>query len=268
MKILVGAVLASFMVCGSASAQSTEADISARLMGKPLLLRGFWMDDKLKFDGSGSPEKLYKTGSFTTSAFTPTKVSLGGDHLKIEGIRTILKLQFRTVERVQIMKSLPRGGDPEKVTIEVDGHGNRDFTKALDAIFAESLSDLIPSLPEYWQNYANQHFANVPTQKLPTARSYAQAKVGGDVTPPIVLKSVDPQYSDAAKYLKYSGAVLMELDIEKDGTPSHVSILQALGAGLDEQAVTAIRQYRFTPATRAGEPVVVYLSLGVNFQIF
>jgi hypothetical protein len=91
MKTLVGAVLASFMVCGSAAAQSTEADISARLTGKPLQLRGFWMDDKLKFDATGSPVGTGTEGSFTESAFDAKKITLRGDHLRIGGQRVGLE---------------------------------------------------------------------------------------------------------------------------------------------------------------------------------
>jgi TonB family protein len=274
MKTLMGVVLASFLVCGSASAQSTEADISARLMGKPLQLRGFWMDDKLKFDATGSPAQPYRTGPFTTSAFSMRKVQVSGSHLKIEGMRMAITFaRDGTMARVPMTKGAFGNATPEKVTIEVDGHGNPDFTKELDAIFAESLDALTPSLPEYWRAYALKHFGDptvpvAPAATKPPTTMVKRAKIGGAVKPPRLLQSVDPDFTDMARRLKYSGNVLVNLDVDKDGMPSHISIARPAGMGLDEQAIAAVARYKFAPAMKDGEPVVVELSIDVNFQIF
>jgi periplasmic protein TonB len=37
--------------------------------------------------------------------------------------------------------------------------------------------------------------------------------------------------------------------------------------GLDQAALDAVRQWKFEPATRAGEPVDVYYNLTVNFRL-
>jgi TonB family protein len=269
MKMVVAMVLALGVLCGGATAQSTEAEISARLMGKPLQLRGFWMDDKLKFDAAGTPVDVYKTGPFTTSAFELKKVSISGDRLKLEGIRVGLTFsRDGRMARVPMVKGGFGSSSPEKMTIEVDGHGNRDFTKELDAIFAETLEDLTPSLPDYWQHYANGHFLAWPKGDGSAVPNAKPSKIGGTVKPPRLLKSVDPAFDAAARDLKYSGDALVRLHVETDGTPSHIMIDRPIGLGLDEQAVAAVARYRFAPATRDGEPVVVELSVDVNFQIF
>ena len=56
--------------------------------------------------------------------------------------------------------------------------------------------------------------------------------------------------------------------VDKDGNPSHVRVVRGAGHGLDEKAVEAVRQYRFKPATKDGEPVMVDLYIDVKFQIF
>jgi TonB family protein len=269
MKTVVVWILALSALCGSAAAQSTEAEIAARLMGKPLQLRGFWMDDKLKFDASGTPVNVYKIGSFTTAAFELKKVSISGDRLKLEGIRIGLTFsRDGSTARVPMVKGSYGSSSPEKMTIEVDGHGNRDFTKELDAIFAESLEALTPSLPDYWQHYADGHFLAWPKGDGSAVPSPKLNKIGGAVKPPRVLKSVDPEFDAAARSLKYSGDALVCLHVESDGTPSHIMIERPVGLGLDEQAVAAVARYRFAPAMRDGEPVVVEVSIDVNFQIF
>jgi TonB family protein len=266
MKILSGAVLAFFMVCGSASGQSTEADISARLMGKPLQLRGFWMDDKLKFDATGSPAGTATEGSFTESAFDAKKVSLNGDQLHIEGQRVGLKFERDgTVERMPLFHSGVLKKTPETVVIDIDGQSNHDFTKALDAIFASSLAELTPSLRPYWQAYARRHFLN---EEPPVAPSRTGVnKIAGTVRPPRVLTSVDPPFSESAREFKVSGETLIDLVVDEQGHPTQFSIARPLGLGLDERAIAAILQYRFAPATRDGVPIKVELSIGVNFKI-
>ena len=58
------------------------------------------------------------------------------------------------------------------------------------------------------------------------------------------------------------------LIVEKDGSPSHVSIARPVGLGLDEAAVAAVEKYQFAPATQDGNPVAVDLYIDVNFRIF
>jgi protein TonB len=93
-------------------------------------------------------------------------------------------------------------------------------------------------------------------------------RVGGSVTPPKVIKSVDARFSEQARAAKVGGTVTLSLVIEKDGTPSHVRVIKGIGYGLDEKAIAAVQQYRFKPAMRDGEPVATQINIQVNFKIF
>jgi protein TonB len=44
-------------------------------------------------------------------------------------------------------------------------------------------------------------------------------------------------------------------------------VRRGLGAGLDERAVEAVRQWKFTPARRLGEPVDVLVEVAVEFMM-
>jgi protein TonB len=44
-------------------------------------------------------------------------------------------------------------------------------------------------------------------------------------------------------------------------------VLQGLSWGLNERAVQAVRQWRFTPARRQGSPVDVIVEVAVEFKI-
>jgi TonB family protein len=92
--------------------------------------------------------------------------------------------------------------------------------------------------------------------------------VGGGVSPPTVISSVDPEYSDEARRAKYTGIVVVTLIVDTQGNPQHVSVVRRLGMGLDEKAVEAVRQYKFKPAMYQGHAVPVEVNIEVNFQIY
>jgi protein TonB len=92
--------------------------------------------------------------------------------------------------------------------------------------------------------------------------------VGGSVRPPVVIYSVDPEFSEEARKAKFSGNVEVYLIVDASGNPSHVRVVRGVGMGLDEKAVDAVRQYKFKPAMQNGKPVAVDLYIDVNFQIF
>jgi protein TonB len=46
-----------------------------------------------------------------------------------------------------------------------------------------------------------------------------------------------------------------------------VRLVRGLGAGLDQRAIDAVRQWRFSPARRFGTPVDVLVQIAVEFRI-
>ncbi len=92
--------------------------------------------------------------------------------------------------------------------------------------------------------------------------------VGGTVRAPIVIYSVDPEFSEEARKAKFSGNVEVYLWVDENGNPSHIRVARGVGMGLDEKAKEAVAQYKFKPAMQNGKPVKVDLYIDVNFQIF
>jgi protein TonB len=92
--------------------------------------------------------------------------------------------------------------------------------------------------------------------------------VGGGVSAPTVIYSVDPEYSDEARRAKYTGIVMVSLIVDAQGVPQHVRVVRQLGMGLDEKAIEAVRQYKFKPAMFQGKAVPVEVNIEVNFQIY
>ncbi|MBU8894617.1 TonB family protein [Corallococcus sp. M34] len=104
----------------------------------------------------------------------------------------------------------------------------------------------------------------------------ALGAVGGDALtlkqvsrPPVVLTQVAPQYPRRAKDERVTGLVLVRVIIGTDGKvePEHTRVMRSV-AGLDEAAVAAVSQWRFSPALgREGRPVRVIVDIPMNFTL-
>lgn len=93
-------------------------------------------------------------------------------------------------------------------------------------------------------------------------------RIGGGVSAPVVLFAPEPEFSEEARKAKAAGNVLVYLQVDAQGRPTHVRVLRGIGLGLDEKAVEAVRQYKFKPALEDGKAVPVEMNVEVNFQIF
>lgn len=93
-------------------------------------------------------------------------------------------------------------------------------------------------------------------------------RIGGGVSAPVVLFAPEPEFSEEARKAKVAGNVLVYLQVDATGRPTHVRVLRGIGLGLDEKALEAVRQYKFKPAMENGHPVAVEMNVEVNFQIF
>jgi protein TonB len=90
--------------------------------------------------------------------------------------------------------------------------------------------------------------------------------VAGDITKPEPIDAPRPRYPRAARRAGVQGVVILQLVIEKDGTVRSAEVLRGLPMGVSEQAVEAVRRWRFRPATLDGQPIVVYWNLTLTFE--
>ncbi|MFZ0663811.1 MAG: energy transducer TonB [Acidobacteriaceae bacterium] len=91
---------------------------------------------------------------------------------------------------------------------------------------------------------------------------------GGGVSAPVLIYSVDPEFSDEARRAKYQGICVVSLIVDKYGNPQNIQVVRALGMGLDRKAEEAVRQYKFKPAYYHGHAVPVLINVEVNFRIY
>ena len=91
---------------------------------------------------------------------------------------------------------------------------------------------------------------------------------GVAVTSPTLLFQVRPSYTNEALLRKIQGTVLLEVIVRANGEPSNIRVIRSLDpGGLDEQAIEAVRQWRFNPGRLAGAPVDVLVMIVVDFSI-
>lgn len=90
---------------------------------------------------------------------------------------------------------------------------------------------------------------------------------GGDIKPPVVVRRVEPEYTEAARKQRLQGIVIIEAVIDAEGNVTQARILKGLAGGLDESALKAVRQWKFRPGTLEGRPVPVIFDLMVRFRL-
>jgi len=93
-------------------------------------------------------------------------------------------------------------------------------------------------------------------------------RVGGGVSAPRALYSPDPEYSEEARKAKYMGVVVLWVVVGPDGRVHDMRVQRSLGLGLDEKAMEAVRQWKFDPARKDGNPVAVQINVEVNFRLY
>jgi TonB family protein len=91
--------------------------------------------------------------------------------------------------------------------------------------------------------------------------------LGGGVTAPKLLSKKEPAYSEEARKARLQGGIRLYIVVAEDGTPQNPRVLRGLGLGLDENAIEAVRQWRFQPGTKEGKPVRVAATVEVNFRL-
>ena len=90
---------------------------------------------------------------------------------------------------------------------------------------------------------------------------------GGVRSPPKLLSKVEPAYSERARHARHEGTVVLKILINALGEVEQAWIVNPLGLGLDDEAIRAVRRWKFEPGTNDGQPVRVAANVEVNFHL-
>jgi protein TonB len=103
-----------------------------------------------------------------------------------------------------------------------------------------------------------------PTPKAPPPEQ--AVRVGPHVRSPDKVHDVAPVYPSLALATRLEGDVIIEATIGVDGRVENARVLRSRPL-LDEAALTAVRQWVYTPTLLNGVPVPVIMTVTVRFRL-
>jgi periplasmic protein TonB len=89
----------------------------------------------------------------------------------------------------------------------------------------------------------------------------------GGVAAPVLLERIDPLYPESARKARMEGVAVLEATITASGDVDAVRVVASAGPILDAAAVSAVRRWRYRPATLNGRAVAVFLTVTVKFGL-
>jgi periplasmic protein TonB len=92
-------------------------------------------------------------------------------------------------------------------------------------------------------------------------------RAGNGVVAPTLLREVRPTYTADAVQQRIQGTVVLEVVVGEDGIPRAVRVTRPLDSGLDQEAIAAVRAWRFTPGRIGNTPVDVLVTILVDFHL-
>ena len=89
------------------------------------------------------------------------------------------------------------------------------------------------------------------------------AQVGGADVAPRVIHRIDPVWPDT---LQRQGIVIVGALVTAQGNVCDARVVRGYDADVDAAAIRAVKQWRFTPATKLGTPVAAEFHLTLPFR--
>ena len=84
---------------------------------------------------------------------------------------------------------------------------------------------------------------------------------------PLVLTKVQAAYTDAARRSGIQGSVLLSAVVDESGKAQDIRVEHPIDPGLDQEAVKAVRRWRFRPGEQDGRPVRVPVKVEITFRL-
>jgi TonB family protein len=277
------------LLAASGFAQTADLQhLRDQYLNKPLILRGFYSGDSLRYDSAGSPVGDTTAGDWTTDGIVQlSNISVTERHLSVTGVRLIV-ISYDNVFQFFARNKLGRGHKPPALSIEeelkTDGTLAENVEAALSKLFLTAQDSFRDLVPDYWKycvqdalsdSDENCHFAKefmaIPGFALGKRLAlkdeilkYIPDPVGPPITPPNILAHEEARLSEEARKARYKGVVVFSLVLDSTGQARGIRILSPIGFGLDQRAFHALEGWRFKPAEKNGKPVAIPMQVQVD----
>ena len=88
----------------------------------------------------------------------------------------------------------------------------------------------------------------------------------GDLSGPVPLKKIDPKYPPTLINEHVEGEVILYAILRSDGSVDSIQLVRGLDEQLDANAMNALSQWKFRPASKQGVPVVLEAIVHIPFH--
>jgi len=92
----------------------------------------------------------------------------------------------------------------------------------------------------------------------------------GETMPQLITESIiRPEYPEEARDAGVTGKLLLEAEVNPDGTPGKITIKEGIAGypGFDQMAIEAVKQWKFKPGTKDGKPVTSTVMIPLEFDL-
>jgi TonB family protein len=232
---------------GGAASTPTPPDITAVHTGETVDIAGT-RSDRVTFAVN------FSSTSFTMfRSMTGAEVSLGGEVWIAPALRQygeLLATVYRSSELAAFGSAvqLQKDGFVMRMTLHGDLLNGHELERVVTQLKEGPVTSDAYVVP------ANYHA--VPPPAPPGDR-------------PSVLEGVKATYTQEAMQQKIQGTVRLQLTVEGDGSVDDVRVVRSLDTqyGLDDQAVAAVRQWKFNPAHLYGRPAATVVVVELEFKL-
>jgi TonB family protein len=113
-------------------------------------------------------------------------------------------------------------------------------------------------------------FAEQEKATTTTASQEVAVEVGPGITPPHPVFTPDPEYPESFRKGKHKiqGTCVLGLTVDKEGLVQGVHVTRSLDKRLDQNAIDAVKRWKFKPAMRDSKPVAVLTSVELDFRLY
>lgn len=95
---------------------------------------------------------------------------------------------------------------------------------------------------------------------------YQPVRIGGGIKTPPKVRDIKPAFPPLAQTAGVQGVVIVEALVDSNGDVVDARLLRSIPL-LDEAALSAVKQWRFSPTLLNGSPVAVLMTVTVNFSL-
>ncbi len=281
-------------VCPSALASDLEQHLHDQYQGKKFVLRGFYSGDHLIYDASGTLTAGGKAGDWMSDGFVEIREIRASHHHLVLKAERMLVIQFEGKEFEFLRERI---GESDKHPVEIDvnldlrNSSQEQAETALSEIFLTATDSLETSVPDYWKpcvhaaagGRSDFRFSSdlraIPGTAVAEPSPAGDSGVSEAVTcnsrahgtgrsHPTAIFQPNPEFSERARKEKKQGVVTLSLVVNQYGLPENVRVMRPVGYGLDEKAISCVRQWRFKPAEKNGEPVATEIAVQLDFHLY